>query len=86
MRKPLPEKLFIDAEQSRLSTLRKWVLDNQITEIEMNERQFWNFAQLQPIAEKPWISFMGRLLRVPDMPMDAQKHLGIDGKATPGVI
>ena len=86
MRKPLPEKLFIDAEQSRLSTLRKWVLDNHITEIEMNERQFWNFAQLQPIAEKPWVSFMGRLLRVPDMPMDVQKHLGIDDKATPGVI
>ncbi len=52
----------------------------------MNGRQFWNFAQLQPIAENPWIFFMGRLLRVPDMPMDAQKHLGIDDKATPGVI
>ncbi len=86
MRKPLPEKLFINAEQSRLSTLRNWVLDNQITEIEMNERQFWNFAQLQPAAEKPWITFMGRLLRVPDMPADAQKRLGIDDKAAPGVI
>jgi len=86
MRKPLPEKFFIDAEQSRLSTLRNWVLDNQITEIEMNERQFWNFALLQPAAEKPWISFMGRLLRVPDMPADAQKRLGIDDKAAPGVI
>ena len=86
MRKPLPEKFFIDAEQSRLSTRRNWVLDNQITEIEMNERQFWNFALLQPAAEKPWISFMGRLLRVPDMPADAQKRLGIDDKAAPGVI
>jgi hypothetical protein len=86
MRKPLPEKFFIDSEQSRLSTLRNWVLDNQITEIEMNERQFWNFALLQPTAEKPWISFMGRLLRVPDMPADAQKRLGIDDKAAPGVI
>ena len=86
MRKPLPEKFFIDSEQSRLSTLRNWVLDNQITEIEMNERQFWNFALLQPAAEKPWISFMGRLLRVPDMPADAQKRLGIDDKAAPGVI
>jgi hypothetical protein len=85
MRKALPEKLFIDAEQSRLSPLRNWVLDN-ITEIEMSERQFWNFAQLQPVAEKPWITVMGRLLRVPDMPADAQKGLGIDDQAAPGVI
>ena len=86
MRKVLPEKMFIDADQSRLSMLRNWVLDNKITEIEMSERQFWNFAQLQPVAEKPWITFMGRLLRVPDMPADAQKRLGIDDKAAPGVI
>jgi hypothetical protein len=86
MRKVLPERLFIDAEQSRLSTLRNWVLDNEVTEIEMNERQFWNFVQHQPVAEKPWITFMGRLLRVPDMPADAQKRLGIDDKAVPGVI
>ena len=81
MRKSVPEKFFIDAEQSRLSILRNWILDNRITEIEMTERQFWNFVQLQPIAEKPWISFMGRLLRVPDMPADAQERLGIDDKA-----
>jgi hypothetical protein len=86
MRKSLPEKMFIDAEQSRLSMLRNWVLDNKITEIEMSERQFWNFVQLQPVAEKPWITFMGRLLRVPDMPSDAQKRLGIDDKAAPSVI
>ena len=34
----------------------------------MNERQFWNFAGLQPLAEKPWVTFMGRQVRVPDMP------------------
>jgi hypothetical protein len=77
MRKILPEKMFSDAEQSRLSTLRNWVLDQQVTEIEMSERQFWNFAQLQPVAEKPWITFMGRLLRVPNMPEAAQRRLGI---------
>ena len=58
MRKALPEKMFNDPEQSRLTMLRTWVLDQEVTEIEMSERQFWNFAQLQPIAEKPWTSFM----------------------------
>jgi hypothetical protein len=86
MKKALPANLFVDAEQSRLSTLRIWVLDHEVTEIEMSERQFWNFAQLQPVAEKPWVTFMGRLLRVPDMPADAQKRLGIDDKAAPGAI
>jgi hypothetical protein len=86
MRKALPEKMFIDAEQSRLTMLRNWVLDQQVTEIEMNERQFWNFAQLQPVAEKPWITFMGRSVRVPNMPEDAQKCLGIYDKQSPGAI
>jgi hypothetical protein len=86
MRKPLPEKMFFDAEQSRLGILRTWVLDNQVTEIEMSERQFWNFAGLQPIAEKPWITFMGRLVRVPNMPESAQRCLGIYDKVGPGSI
>jgi hypothetical protein len=86
MRKVLPEKMFSDPEQSRLTTLRGWVLDQQVTVIEMNERQFWNFAQLQPLAEKPWPTFMGRPLRVPNMPEDAQVYLGIDDKRRPGVI
>ena len=86
MRKALPEKMFVDAEQSRLTMLRTWVLDQQVTEIEMSERQFWNFAQLQPPAEKPWVTFMGRLVRVPNMPEDAQKCLGIYDKQLPGVI
>ena len=76
MKKALPDKMFVD-DQSRLSALRNWVLDNHVTEIEMSERQFWNFAQLQPVAEKPWITFMGRLVRVPNMPEDAQKRLGV---------
>ena len=77
MRMALPQKMFSDADQSRLSMLRSWVLDHDVTEIEMSERQFWNFAQLQPLAEKPWVTFMGRLLRVPSMPEDAQKCLGV---------
>lgn len=77
MRKALPERMFTDAEQSRLSVLRQWVLDNAVTEIQMNERQFWNFAQLQPIAEKPWITFMGRPICVGDIPAAVRTRLGL---------
>ena len=86
MRMALPEKMFAEAEQSRLTMLRNWVLDNKVTEIEMNERQFWNFAGLQPPAEKPWVTFMGRQVRVPNMPEDAQKCLGVFDAQQPGVI
>ena len=75
MRKALPDKMFLD-DQSRLSLLRNWVLDNAVTEIEMSEKQFWNFAQLQPVSEKPWITFMGRSIRVTDMPEAARLSLG----------
>jgi hypothetical protein len=86
MRKALPEQMFIDPEKSRLTMLRSWVLDHQVTEIDMNERQFWNFAALQPLAEKPWTTFMGRVINVPDMPQEAQKQLGIFNKNSPGMI
>jgi hypothetical protein len=85
MKKVLPERMFVDA-QSRMSVLRDWVLNEDVTEIEMNERQFWNFAALQPVAEKPWVSFMGRPLRVSNMPVDAQKRLGIHDPQRPGAI
>jgi hypothetical protein len=85
MRKTLPEKMFAD-DQSRLSALRSWVLEQGVTEIEMSERQFWNFAGLQPLAEKPWVTFMGRQVRVPNMPEDAQKCLGVFDPQRPGVI
>jgi hypothetical protein len=77
MRKSLPALMFVDAEQSRLTMLRNWVLENAVTEISMNERQFWNFAGLQPVAEKPWTTFMGRPIFVPDMPVAAQRCLGV---------
>jgi len=86
MRKALPEKMFVDTESSRLALLRNWVLDHQVTQIDMKERQFWNFAALQPIAEKPWTTFMGRVINVPDMPEDAQKQLGVFNKNSPGMI
>ena len=49
--------MFTNAEQSRLTMLRNWVLDNEVTQIAMKERQFWNLAALQPLAEKPWTTF-----------------------------
>ena len=86
MRKALPAGMFGDTEQARMTTLRNWVLEQNVTEIEMSEKQFWTFAQLQPVAEKPWVTFMGRQLRVPKMPEEAQKCLGIYDKAGPGSI
>jgi hypothetical protein len=86
MKKALPDPMFADPESSRLTMLRSWVLDHSVSEIEMNERQFWNFAQLQPVAEKPWTTFMGRVISVPDMPVEAQKQLGIFDKRRPGAI
>lgn len=86
MRKAMPDTMFTEPERSRLSTLRTWVLDNNVTEIEMKELQFWNFALLQPIAEKPWTTFMGRMILVPNMPIEAQKHLGILDKRNVGAI
>ena len=86
MRKLLPEKMFVDPEQSRLTLLRDWILSNEVTEIEMTERQFWNFAHLQPVAEKPWTTFMGRPISVPNMPEAPQKQLGIFDKCRPGAI
>jgi len=86
MRKTIPETMFAGREQSRLSLLQTWVLENAVTEIEMNERQFWNFVSTQPIAEKPWTTYMGRLLHVSDMPVDSQKCLGLFDKRTAGAI
>jgi len=81
MRKALPIHMFGETDQSRLTTLRNWVLDHQVTEIEMTERQFWKFVEFQPVAEKPWATFMGRQIRVPAMPETAQMNLGIFEKA-----
>jgi len=86
MRKTLPATMFTSPDQSRLTILRNWVLDNEVTQIAMNERQFWMLAGLQPVAEKPWTTFMGRSIFVPDMPLDAQRCLGIHDKQGPGVI
>ena len=86
MRKAIPETMFAGREQPRLSALQSWILENGITEIEMNERQFWSFASVQPLAEKPWTTYMGRILHVVDMPEESQRCLGLFDKRSPGNI
>jgi hypothetical protein len=86
MKKAIPDSMFINREQTRLTILQNWVLDNGVTEIVMNERQFWNFVSVQPLAEKPWTSYMGRSINVPDMPEGSQKHLDLLDKRGPGHI
>jgi hypothetical protein len=86
MRKPIPDSMFTEREQTRLSTLQNWILDNGVTEIVMTERQFWKFVTMQPLAEKPWPTFMGRSINVPDMPEASQRHLGLFDKRGPGHI
>jgi hypothetical protein len=50
MKKALPEKMFGENDQPRLTMLRNWVLENDVTEIEMSERQFWN---LRSFSQSP---------------------------------
>ncbi len=86
MRKTIPESMFAGKDSARLTLLQDWVLQHAVTEIEMTERQFWNFVSVQPLAEKPWTTFMGRMLHVSDMPTESQKCLGLFDKRTPGTI
>jgi hypothetical protein len=86
VKKSLPETMFPDREPVRISQLNNWVLDHGVTEIVMTERQFWKFVTIQPPAEKPWTTFMGRTISVPDMPEGSQKHLGLFDKRGPGQI
>ena len=86
VKKSIPDTMFTDREQVRLSALNSWVLDNRVTEIVMTERQFWKFVTVQPLAEKPWTTFMGRTISVPDMPENSQKHLGLFDKHGSGQI
>jgi hypothetical protein len=86
MRKAIPETMFASKDSARLTRLQNWVLENGVTEIEMNERQFWTFVSVQPLAEKPWTTYMGRMLHITDMPIESQKCLGLFDKRTPGCI
>ena len=86
MKKSVPDTMFTDREPARLSAFSAWVLDHGVTEIVMTERQFWKFVTVQPVAEKPWVTFMGRPLSVPDMPESSQRCLGLFDKQGPGQI
>lgn len=86
MKKSIPDTMFADRDQVRLSMLQSWVLDHGVTEIVMTERQFWKFVSAQPVAEKPWATYMGRVISVPDMPEASQKHLGLFDRRLPGQI
>jgi len=66
-------------------TEEDWTIILQVFEAP-KEQQLWNFSQLQPLGEKPWTTFMGRMIRVADMPVDAQKQLGIFDSRNPGAI
>ena len=78
--------MFGEREPVRLAALNNWVLDHGVTEIVMTERQFWKFAAVQPPSEKPWTTFMGRSISVPDMPEVSQRRLGLFDKHGPGQI
>ena len=86
MKKSIPDAMFADRDQVRLSSLQSWILDNGITEMVMTERQFWTFVTVQPLAEKPWTTYMGRAISVPDMPELSQKVLGLYDGRGPGHI
>src|SRR2546430_17693584 len=86
MKKSIPETMFTEREQTRLSALQNWILDNGVTEIVMTERQFWKFATVQPLAEKPWTSFMGGPINVPVMHERSQSHLGLFDRPSQGQI
>ena len=86
MKKSVPDAMFTDRDQVRISALSNWVLEHGVTEIVMTERQFWKFVTVQPLAEKPWATFMGRAISVPDMPEGSQKNLGLFDKRVAGQI
>ena len=86
MKKSIPGTMFAEQDQVRLSALQNWILDHGVTEIVMTERQFWKFVSVQPLAEKPWSTYMGRAISVPDMPEDSQKQLGLFDRKQPGQI
>ena len=78
MRIALPEKMFTDAEQSRLSTLR-------LTLPNHTAQSAGSLPRLRSLFRASG-GDMGRVLRVPNMPEIAQKQLGICDNRQPGAI
>ena len=68
------------SEFHTLRGFRKWILENSPSEIEMNERQFWHFTELQPLVggtEQYWRTFNGKPIMVPDMTETQHNNLGV---------
>ena len=77
-----PDFSDIPKEKWEFHSLRgfsKWCEENHPEEIELEERQFWNFTALQPLPyeEKYWHTFHGIPLRCPRMTRVQQFNLGI---------
>lgn len=63
----MPKKSW---EFHTLRGFAKWVTENKPTNIEITEKQFWNFTLLQPLnagEERYWTTFHGIPLLVLDM-------------------
>lgn len=62
-----------------LKGLSEWIMKNKPEEIEMAEKQFWNFTWLQPqpLEERYWRTYHGIPLRCPEMTFEQQCNLGI---------
>jgi hypothetical protein len=73
------------SEYHTLRGFRKWVVENDVANddnccIEMMEKQFWHFTELQPIhagEEKYWTRFNGVPIKCPQMTEDQQRNLGL---------
>jgi hypothetical protein len=78
VRKILPDTMFVDAERTRLTMLRTWVLDNDIAESR------WRTFSRSPRGRGR--HSLGRVICVPDMPVEAQRHLGNFDKRNPDAI
>jgi hypothetical protein len=75
---------YIEGEQLRkyhtLRALAAWTDENKPEEIEMTEKQFWNFTTLQPLPmeERYWNTFHGIPLRCPEMSVAQQINLRLN--------
>ena len=76
----LPESYFDGKEfGTTLASFGQWVEENKPEEIEMTEKQFWEFTKLQPVPyeERYWNTFHGIPLRCPEMTGSQQRALRI---------
>ena len=68
--------MFADIVQARIAVLRNWLLEHDVTEIALSQRRS-GFCAPSAECREALRHFPGRQLRVPKMPEDALKCLGI---------